>query len=154
MEERVEEARKEVLSSIASRSVNLPAGLLAPSNNDESSGEEGDSVAWGIEPEPEPDDCSETEQQAEEDATAEVLDEDAPPRWLLRTYGSPVVQGHALTDPEFDSLRVVVRNTNIQPAPPPLRLRDIAAFPIPHSRSWRCGRDLTVLSSSTEQTRR
>jgi hypothetical protein len=118
----VEEARKEVLSNIASRS-NVPDSL-APSNNDESSDEGGESVAWGIEPEPEPDDSTETEQQAEEDAAAEVLDEGAPPRWLLRTYGSPVVQGHALTDPEFDSLRVVVRPCT------PARLRVVAVCPI------------------------
>ena len=146
----MEEARKEVLSNIASRS-NLPSDCLAPSNNDETSDEAGDSVAWDFEPEPEPDDSTETEQHVEEDAAAEVLDEGAPPRWLLRTYGSPVVQGHTLTDPEFDSLRIVVRICA------PARLRVVAEFPICTAslflRKW-CGSRLTVWSSCTEQTHR
>lgn len=109
MEERVEEARKEVLSSIARRSGNVSPDALVTSNEDGNGGGRSETTAWETEPEPEPDEAPEPEQHQEEDAIAEVVDEGSAPRWLLRMYGSPVVRGHALTDPEFDSLRIVVR---------------------------------------------
>ena len=87
MEQRVEEARAELLGNIASRHSEGGIGLapFRPSGD----GEDAD-----FEPEPEP----EPEEEEEE--------EEALPRWLLRRHGSPSVRGHTLSDPEFDSLRV------------------------------------------------
>ena len=85
MEQRVEEARAELLGNIASRHSEGGIGLapFRPSGD----GEDAD-----FEPEPEPE--------------PEEEEEEALPRWLLRRHGSPSVRGHTLSDPEFDSLRV------------------------------------------------
>ena len=145
-----------MLSSIAKRSGNFsPDGLVA-SNEDANGCGGGETTAWECEPESEPDQAPEREQQEEEDAIAEVVDEGSAPRWLLRVYGLPVVRGHVLTDPEFDSLRIVVRiRACTRPTAASLRASPAAGFSsaaVSMFLATMCGPALTLCSLRAEQT--
>lgn len=104
----MEEARQELLGNIATRASSSDSAPLATSSD-----AGGEVAGADFEPVPEPDgDDDDDDAGQEADEQAEAVDEGAAPRWLLRKYGSPVVRGHALTDLEFDSLQIVVRDGN------------------------------------------